>query len=144
MKKEVLESGENMHAGVALRIEKDTISVPTVPVNCEERLPICKAVCCKLNFALSPEEVESRELKWELGHPYFIRHEKSGYCTHLNEAKQCCGVYNKRPSVCKNYSCENDERIWENFSEMKLNTEWIEVHLSENEPRIFSINMSAI
>jgi len=142
VKKEAVEAGENLNAGVALRLGVDNKSVPTVAVNCEERMHICKGICCKLNFALTPEEVESRELKWELGHPYFIRHEKSGYCSHRDEQNQCCGVYNKRPAVCRTYSCRDDERIWKDFEKMELNTEWIEEHLSPAEPRIFSINMT--
>jgi Fe-S-cluster containining protein len=143
VKKEVTETGDRLHAGVALRIGQNDAAVPTVAVNCGERMHICKGVCCKLNFALTPEEVESRNFKWELGHPYYIRHEKTGYCSHLDEQKQCCTVYDKRPAVCRNYSCREDQRIWKDFENMELNTEWIEAHLSPAEPRIFSVNMSA-
>jgi Fe-S-cluster containining protein len=143
VKREAVEAGESLHAGVALRIIEDEQSIPTIAVNCGERMHICKGVCCKLNFALTPEEVESRDLKWELGHPYFIRHEKSGYCSHMDEQKNCCNVYDKRPAVCRNYSCREDARIWTDFENMELNTEWINEHLQESRPRIFSINMSA-
>jgi hypothetical protein len=102
---EVLESAravrEEMHAqgemtgpGVALRI--DAPAEPgreTVLVNCQERLPICKAICCKLSFALTAQEVEDGHVRWDLGMPYNIRQEASGFCTHLQDDPRGCGVY---------------------------------------------------
>ena len=36
--------------------------------------PYCKAVCCRLRFALTVEEIENGPVKWDLGRPYFNRH----------------------------------------------------------------------
>src|SRR4051812_33138265 len=45
------------------------------PVDCNARIHICKAVCCRLRFPLSIAEVEAGgPLKWDLGRPYFNRH----------------------------------------------------------------------
>jgi Fe-S-cluster containining protein len=121
-------------------IEKNTVFLPRIatrkddgeatfmPVNCQERMHICKAACCKLHFALTQEEVESGHIKWNLGEPYFIRQKKDGYCVH-NDGKGCCNIYENRPSVCKYYSCRNDKRIWKDFEKMELNEEWIGQHL---------------
>ena len=111
-------------------------SPPVVEVNCDERMHICHAVCCKLNFALTPEEVDSGTVKWDLGNPYFIRHEENGYCTHNDAAGGGCRIYADRPGVCRRYSCANDKRIWKDFKGMVLNDEWIDEHLS-NSGRIF-------
>ncbi len=99
-------------------------------VNCQDRLHICHAACCRLDFALSIPEVESGKVKWDLGRPYFIRHDSHGSCVHFDPQSGGCQVYSDRPTVCREYSCANDHRIWKNFEEMELNQEWIDAHLS--------------
>lgn len=131
IRKEMQEKGELAHAGVGIRIDKSDESRKEVPVNCDERIHICKAICCKLNFALSVEEIESGKIKWDLGQPYFIRHEKNGYCAHMDTKNHRCGIYKNRPSVCRKYSCATDKRIWKNFEKMELNNEWLEENLKE-------------
>jgi Fe-S-cluster containining protein len=101
-----------------------------VQVNCLERLNICEAVCCKLDFALTVDEVEGGAIKWDLGRPYLIRHAPDGFCVHRDRATGRCGVYEGRPSTCKGYSCAADTRIWKDFEKMELNTDW----LAENLP----------
>ena len=131
IRKEMQEKGELAHAGVGIRIDKSKESPAEVPVNCSERIHICKAICCKLNFALSTEEIESGKIKWDLGQPYFIRHEKNGYCAHMDIKNNGCTIYKNRPSVCRKYSCARDKRIWKNFEKMELNHEWSEENLKE-------------
>ena len=57
VRKEMVEKGELSHPGLALRVDGEDDN-EFIPVNCNERMHICEAVCCKLNFALSAEEVE--------------------------------------------------------------------------------------
>ena len=97
-------------------------------VDCASRLPVCKAVCCRLHFALSVEEIESGLLKWELGRPYFNRHNADGYCHQWDGG---CRIYEDRPNPCRMYSCEHDERIWKDFDAMILNDEWIAAYLDK-------------
>lgn len=104
-------------------------SEPTVTVDCSARYPICKAACCKLDFALTVAELESGAVKWDLGRPYFIRHERDGYCTHAGREDHRCGIYENRPGICRAYSCANDTRIWKNFEAMELNREWLDENL---------------
>jgi Fe-S-cluster containining protein len=103
---------------------------PPAEVNCAERMHICKAVCCRLNFALTPDEIDAGKAKWDLGNPYFIRQRDSGYCSHNDTGTGRCGIYDDRPGICRRYSCANDERIWKDFDNMVLNQEWIDEHLS--------------
>jgi Fe-S-cluster containining protein len=143
-RQEMEEKGQTSGPGVALWIEgdgNDNKEKNFVPVNCAERLHICKAVCCKLHFALTAQQVESGKIKWDLGQPYYIRQEASGYCTHLEPGSRCCSVYADRPRICSRYSCAHDERIWKDFENMVLNDEWIEGHLGHSKPRLASMQM---
>lgn len=121
--------------GIAFGTEPKEPAQPVVEVDCAARMHICHAVCCKLNFALTPPEVEAGAAKFDLGFPYMIRHESNGYCSHNDTATGRCGIYANRPGVCRRYSCANDTRIWKDFDKMELNEEWIRENL-ENQGRI--------
>lgn len=97
-------------------------------VDCASRLHICKAVCCRLHWALNIDEIEGGVIKWELGRPYFNRHNDEGYCHQWDNG---CNVYADRPNPCRMYSCEHDERIWKDFEGMVLNDEWIAAYLDK-------------
>ena len=141
VRKEILEKKESATLGVAIRVDGNEDQQQLAIVNCEERLHICKAVCCRLHFALSVEEIESGLMKWELGKPYYNRHHTHGYCHQMNLDKKCCSIYQNRPSVCKKYSCANDRRIWKNFEKMELNQEWIEANLNAKEFGVIEVFM---
>lgn len=131
--------GETVGPGVALHVdpERGAGGAKFVAVNCAERMHVCKSVCCKLNFALTAEEVEAGKVKWDLGKPYFIRQEASGFCTHNDREQGCCTVYEDRPGICRHYSCAADTRIWKDFEKMELNEEWLAENLSgEVRPRL--------
>jgi len=112
--------------GVVLSTEVDEESGQ--PVDCAARMAVCHAVCCQMKFALTAAEVEAGIVKWDIGHPYLIRGDRDGYCIH-NSVAGGCSVYESRPGVCRRYSCAEDDRIWEDFDGMVLNTEWIDAHL---------------
>jgi Fe-S-cluster containining protein len=137
-RREMEEKGEKVGPGVALRIQGNSAKQDAfAPVNCSQRLHICKAACCRLHFALTVQEVESGRIKWDLGQPYFIRHDSRGCCTHLECSSGTCRIYADRPGVCKSDSCAGDARIWKDFEKMELNSEWIEANLSATEePRV--------
>jgi Fe-S-cluster containining protein len=136
------ETLDNPGSAVIRMDEDKTAEAAVVQVDCASRLHICKAVCCKLEFALSTAEVEAGNIKWDLGRPYLIRQEADGHCTHYDRGKGCCSVYENRPSVCRGYSCANDERIWKNFEKMELNREWIDEHVRPTEPRALKVLVS--
>jgi hypothetical protein len=125
LKERMINEGSQLDNGVKLRFDTEDFKKKiSPPVNCSERLHICKAVCCKLQFPLSAEEIEKGKIKWDLGIPYQIRQKDNGYCTH-NKADCSCSVYEDRPRICIKFSCVNDARIWKDFEKMELNKEWI-------------------
>jgi Fe-S-cluster containining protein len=125
--------------GIALGAEEgEEAGAPPVAVNCAERMHVCQAVCCKLAFALRPSEVEAGSVKWDLGHPYMVRHAADGYCVHNDRRTGFCGVYADRPHVCRRYSCANDPRIWKDFDRMELNHEWIDEKLASQGRIVFN------
>lgn len=143
IRQELINTGEGIDSGVALRVENDRETEKPEIVDCAARMHICHAVCCRLDFALSQSEVEAGNVKWDLGRPYFIRHDTKGRCAHLlNHESGGCSVYANRPAVCRGYSCANDERIWKNFENMELNNEWIAEHLYETRPRALKVLMN--
>ncbi len=139
---ELKHKGETLSGGVLLRVDPDPPPAAS-RVDCAARMHVCHAVCCRLSFPLSAPEVESGEIKWELGKPYFARKDAGGRCVHLDE-NNGCGVYQNRPHVCRGYSCENDERIWKDFDNMILNQEWIDENLQPERMRLVAIRMDRI
>lgn len=81
----ISQNKEGLHPEIALRVDQENVQIELV--NCEERLHICKAVCCKMDFALSTQEVESGKIKWDLGRPYFIRRERGILYSYFSSAK---------------------------------------------------------
>ena len=130
VRNEMIENDEMAHPGLALRVDSEGDN-EYIPVNCSERIHVCQAVCCKLDFALSAEEVEGGIVRWDLGRPYMIRQEKNCYCTHNNSEDKKCSIYDDRPTYCKKYDCTNDPRIWKDFEKMELNQEWIDDNIKE-------------
>ena len=114
---------------IAFRVDEGEPPAPQ-PVNCAERMHICQAVCCKLDFALTPDEVDAGRVKWDLGFPYLVRHNADGYCVHNDRRTGCCSVYADRPGVCRRYSCADDGRIWKDFEKMELNHEWLDANVA--------------
>jgi putative zinc- or iron-chelating protein len=103
--------------GVALTDdEKDKYACEgAVQIDCENRLVLCRGACCRLRFALTVQDLEEGAVKWELGRPYMIRHDADGYCHHVERETKSCGIYDKRPIVCRSYDCRKDKRIWADF-----------------------------
>jgi Fe-S-cluster containining protein len=103
--------------GVALTDdEKDKYAYEgAVQIDCDQRIPLCRGACCRLRFALTVQDLEEGSVKWELGRPYMIRHDADGYCHHLERETNQCGIYDKRPIVCRSYDCRKDKRIWADF-----------------------------
>jgi hypothetical protein len=138
---ETLKKKEHFHAGIAISFDNEEKTIDYITVNCEERLHICKAVCCQLQFALTIDEIETGKIKWDLGQPYFIRQTKNGCCVHKYSTNHKCSIYENRPGICRKYSCANDKRIWNDFENMNLNNEWIDTNLKEQKIQLQQIYM---
>lgn len=96
--------------------ERDKYSFPLeTPIDCEARVHLCKAACCRLPFALSRQDVEEGVVRWDFSRPYVIAHDADGCCHHLDRSKRCCSIYTQRPVPCRGYDCRNDRRIWSDF-----------------------------
>lgn len=89
----------------------------SVTIDCESRLSLCRAACCRMRFALAVQDVEEGLVKWNLGQPYMIRQKEDGYCFHLKTGTHLCKIYKHRPFVCRAYDCRQDQRIWQDFEQ---------------------------
>ncbi|MBD2080952.1 YkgJ family cysteine cluster protein [Leptolyngbya sp. FACHB-17] len=86
-------------------------------IDCQSRLHLCKARCCKLSFPLSFQDLDERIIAWDYSKPYQIRQSAEGYCVHCDRTTRGCSVYEHRPTVCRAYDCRNDQRIWIDFEQ---------------------------
>lgn len=92
-----------------------------VKIDCAERVQFCRAACCRLNFALSRQDIEEGTIKWDLAHPYMIAHGNDGYCAHMERDSCRCTVRERRPLPCRGYDCRQDKRIWLDFENKVVN-----------------------
>lgn len=101
-------------AGVEMLDVPDKYALEGLPeIDCEARLPLCKARCCALPFVLSAQDLDERVVRWDYARPYTLLQRDSGYCVHHDEGP--CSIYEQRPASCRLYDCRNDRRIWIDF-----------------------------
>jgi Putative zinc- or iron-chelating domain len=93
------------------------------PIDCENRVHLCKAACCRLRFPLSPQDLDEGIVKWDLPRPYLIARGPDGYCRHLERGSCRCSIYQYRPLPCRAYDCRKDERIWADFDNKVVSPE---------------------
>jgi Fe-S-cluster containining protein len=132
---EVAARGEGLDHLVTLREDPPDAPTEDVEADCAARMPICRAICCKLSVPLSAPEVQSGRLRWDLGHPYRLRQEGDGRCTHQDRESGWCGAYEDRPRPCRTYTCATDGRIWKDFAARVLNDEWLAATFVPDRPR---------
>jgi hypothetical protein len=107
-------------------------------IDCENRVHLCKAACCRLPFALSKQDIREGVVRWDLGQPYIIAQEKDGYCSHFDRSCQNCTIRQHRPVPCRAYDCRKDNKIWLNFDKKIINPDilrddWPRCASEENE-----------
>ena|SRR5687767_15476908 len=119
----LLESFLDKGMGVAMQEdERDKYTFDeTVEIDCQNRVHLCKAACCRMSFALSQQDVEEGVVKWDLGRPYLIAQDVDGYCRHLDRKTSCCTIRDQRPLPCRGYDCRKDKRVWTDFEQMIIN-----------------------
>lgn len=103
--------------------DKYAFAEGTVEIDCANRIPLCKAACCRLRFALSRQDVEEGVVQWDFSHPYFIASGEDGYCTHLDRKCMGCTIHANRPVPCRGYDCRKDKRIWADFEQRIVSPE---------------------
>lgn len=92
-----------------------------VTIDCENRIHLCRAACCRLPFALSKQDIHEGVVHWDLGQPYLIEQGAEGYCNHMARDSCRCTVYPQRPLPCRAFDCRTDTRIWLDFTQMMPN-----------------------
>ena len=109
------------HPEVWLGPAVDKYALDDVPeIDCASIIPICKARCCTLAVYCSAQDLDEHIVQWDYARPYRIRKRDDGYCVHSEPQTGRCGVYDKRPAVCRSYDCRNDKRIWVDFEKRIL------------------------
>lgn len=94
-----------------------------VEIDCENRVRLCKAACCRLPFALSKQDIREGIVQWDLGQPYIIDQGADGYCNHMDRSALRCTIHANRPVPCRGFDCRNDRRIWLDFVNQIVNPE---------------------
>jgi Fe-S-cluster containining protein len=91
-------------------------------VDCQSRLHICKAICCKIPFALSRQDVDEGIIRWDFGRPYLIAHDADGYCAHMDRENYLCFVHKHRPVPCRGFDCRENEKwhVWLDMRQIPL------------------------
>jgi hypothetical protein len=92
-----------------------------VEIDCQSHVHLCQAVCCRLPFALSRQDIREGILHWDLGQPYLIAHNEQGACCHLDPTSRACTAWANRPVPCRAFDCRQDKRIWLDFERMIIN-----------------------
>ncbi len=98
-----------------LRPYIDKYEVANSAIDCPSLIHLCRARCCTFAVELTAQDIDEGSVRFELDEPYMLRHERDGYCTHLDRATLGCGAYHHRPATCRDYDCREDPRVWIDF-----------------------------
>ena len=90
-------------------------------IDCERRIPLCRAACCAMRFALTAQDLDEGVMRWDLGRPYMNRVGPDGRCARQDRGSLGCAIYHHRPGVCRVYDCRQDGRIWLDFDRRVIN-----------------------
>ena len=111
-------------AGIGVRVQGSEVDKYNLSaeakIDCENRKHLCHAACCALAYAISPQDIREG-IRWCLGKPFMNARDADGYCVHLQRDTLSCNIYEHRPTVCRQYDCRNDRRIWLDFDKMVIN-----------------------
>ena len=105
-----------MGLGQVLSSETEGDGLTDSAVDCEERVSVCRAVCCSFIFALTAAEVEKGLIKWDREKPCFIAREPSGFCSHFNSRSRRCRIWEDRPLRCRRYDCTQEDSFWQDVN----------------------------
>lgn len=103
---------KTLERGVAAIYGDEPDGEPDADVPCARHLPTCRARCCTLMFALTPDEVALGVVRYNRDRPYFIARDDDGFCPHLDRTTLACQVWEQRPLRCRRYDCAGNTDIW--------------------------------
>jgi len=98
-----------MELGICAVYGQEDDGVADAVVDCGSKLHSCKSKCCKLQFALTKEEVQKNLFQHNPSRPFFIARDRDGYCPHLDRSTLRCTVWAMRPLRCRRYDCTADD-----------------------------------
>jgi hypothetical protein len=114
---QLLEDQPEVRFGAAV----DKYGLEDLPdIDCASIIPVCKARCCTLTVYCSAQDLDERVVQWDYSRPYRIRKREDDYCVHSEPETKRCGIYDKRPAICRTYDCRDDKRIWVDFDKRIL------------------------
>jgi len=114
--KEREQARQRAQAHVRVNEVEDKYALTALPdIDCPSLIPICKARCCKLWFALSFQDLDEGKIEWDYSQPYVIRKRADASCVHQDASSGHCTAYPHRPAACRVYDCRTDKRIWIDF-----------------------------
>ena len=93
----------------------DKYDVDPAPIDCEARVALCRAACCRLRVPLTRQDLDEGIVEWDPDEPYLIRQRRDGHCVHCDPGSLRCTTYDHRPGLCRTYDCRGDSRIWVDF-----------------------------
>lgn len=73
---------------------------------CKGRQLGCQTYCCRLLVRLEPDE--RPEARNGLPAPGFVEKAADGYCINFDRQSMLCAIWENRPRVCREYSCNTD------------------------------------
>lgn len=66
----------------------------------------CQSFCCRMLVRLKPHERE--ETRDGTPPKSFIDKDEEGYCIHFDRNTSLCGIWDRRPEICREYECNSD------------------------------------
>jgi len=112
----------DQHQHYAVRVligdkpDKYAVQHETAEIDCAARYYLCKGSCCRLRFPLTRQDLDEGVVRWDYSRPYLNAQRADGYCTHNDPATLRCTIYAQRPTVCRQFDCREDPRIWVDFT----------------------------
>ena len=93
-------------------------------VDCARRFSTCRSCCCSLyTIPLTRVEVAAGWYDTEPDNPAQLRRDANGTCVHHDVTTGRCGIWERRPLVCRLYWCIDAEGVWSDFSRGRLSKE---------------------
>jgi hypothetical protein len=103
-------------------VESDKYKLDSVAdVDCASRIHACGALCCRLPFALSAQDLAEGIIRFDPAEPYLIQQDEDGRCMHQDTETGFCSVHTHRPAPCRIFDCHDDERIWLDYERCIIN-----------------------